>query len=308
MDMIFQMSRMPIAGETVLGNNLSFNCGGKGANQAYAAGKLGGQVMMLGYVGNDNQGRDLVKSLSNVGVDVGMIGYDESLPTGVASIYLDNKGENSIVVVPSANSSCNESYLRSNDHAFFECDYILLQMEIPIEAVAYAVKRGYELGKTVILNPAPAPDKLPKGILKGIDFLIPNESELAKLSGYEINNKNDIHTASSKMVKAGVKELLVTLGKSGSLLMNDMTSQLFPSISVKSIDTTAAGDCFCAAFTVALSEGKTIEQAIRFANIAAGLTVTKKGAQRSIPSRMQVDRIYIKKALNKSYSTGEFPR
>jgi ribokinase len=290
MDLVLQMEKIPSVGETVLGDGLRYGLGGKGANQAFAAGNLGGNVEMLGCVGEDGFGSKLVGNLESVGVNVGRIGRSAASGTGTAVICVEKSGNNSIVVVPGANKACDEWYLRSNDAAFQKCDYILLQMEIPQEAVEYAVSRGRELDKTIVLNPAPAPAALPQEILRKLDYIIPNETELSRLSGCRSDSENEIEVAAQKLIAAGAHSVIVTLGRKGSVLVQKDAFELFPPIQVEAVDTTAAGDCFCAAFVVALADGKTPAQAISFANVAAGIAVTKPGAQDSIPARAEVER------------------
>ena len=169
MDIVFEMERMPKPGETVMGRSLRYSPGGKGANQACAAGKLGADAAMLGYVGADANGDALLKSLEAAGVDISLMGISAYKPTGTAAIFVDDSGMNSIAVIPGANLECGEAYLKHCDSMFRQCDFILLQMEIPASAVWYAVRRGRELGKTVILNPAPAPNSVPKGIFEMLD-------------------------------------------------------------------------------------------------------------------------------------------
>lgn len=290
MDLVVNMDRMPVIGETVLGQGLSYIPGGKGANQACAAGKLGGHAVMLGCVGQDDFGQVLRQSLTESGVDSSGIRQTAGC-SGTASIYVDGSGDNSIVVIPGANQSCTTAYLKEMEEAFSECDYVLLQMEIPEESVCYAVHRAKELGKTVILNPAPAPDHLPEGILSMVDYMTPNETELLKLTGQVGENLDSIEKGACKLVKQGVKNVIVTMGKQGCMLVSEDSMEVFPARAVETIDTTAAGDCFNGAFLVALSEGKHVKEAIAFANLASSIAVTRKGAQNSLPTRMEVELI-----------------
>ena len=293
MDIVIQVDKIPVAGETILGDDLRYSCGGKGANQAFAVGRFEGSVEMLGCVGKDGFGEEIVRNLASVGVRVDAIGRNESLKTGTAIINVEKSGNNNIVVIPGANKSCDEAYLRANDAAFNKCDYILLQMEIPEEAVWYAINRGKELGKTIILNPAPAPDSLPMGIPEKLDYIIPNESELVRLCGCDDDSMNEIKKGAQKLINMGVSSVIVTLGGKGSMLVQKDSFELFPPIPVRAVDTTAAGDCFCAAFVVALANGQTLHEAITFAKITAGLAVTKQGAQDSIPDISQIEEYRI---------------
>ena len=291
MDMSVHMETMPAVGETVLGDGLGYQMGGKGANQACACGRLGGEVKILGCVGRDEFGSRQIESLEAAGVDASGLRQSPGLPTGPAVIYVDGNGDNSIVVIPGANRECGEQYLRERDELFQWCGIVVLQMEIPMEAVLYAARRGRELGKTVILNPAPAPDRLPDELLGLVDYLTPNETELAKLSGIAAMGQADLKRAARRLIEKGVKKVLVTLGEQGALLVDGETERLYPARQVESVDTTAAGDCFNGALATALAEGMAEDEAIRFANLAASLAVTRKGAQSSLPDREEVERL-----------------
>lgn len=293
MDMVIGMQCMPLIGETILGNSLTYIPGGKGANQACASSKLGGEVIMLGCVGEDNMGNSLLDSLKQCGADVTYIRTIKDVPTGMASIYVDGNGDNSIVVVSGANACCNVEYLKEHDALFRDAEYIMLQMEIPYDAVFYAIERASELKKTVILNPAPAPDTLPDGIWDKVDYITPNETELLKLSGLKEMSEEAIEEGAVRLLKKGVKHVLVTLGDRGVLYKDAEESWICPTRTVTAVDTTAAGDCFNGAFVTALAEGIPVRQAARFANMAASIAVTRKGAQKSIPLREEVDRLIV---------------
>lgn len=292
MDMVIQMKCMPVVGETVLGTEMTYVPGGKGANQACAAAKLGGNVKMLGCVGQDEFGEILIKNLTDCGADVLDLKKVSECGTGTASIYVDEQGRNSIVVVPGANRKCDISYLQGYDRIIQECDYIILQMEIPQEAIYYVIRRGKMLGKTIILNPAPAPDELPEDVLLGLDFITPNETELMKICGRNGSTMEEIQECVDGLLKKGVKNVLVTLGEKGVLLANKTMSEVFPARKVTSVDTTAAGDCFNGAFAVALAEGRKIREAVMFANVASSIAVTRSGAQTSLPDRKETDEIF----------------
>ena len=285
MDLSIDLAKMPVTGETILGRGIAYKAGGKGANQACAAGKLGGRVRMLGCVGQDEFGQKLVKSLSESGVETDYIKESRDLPTGTAVIYVDDNGDNSIVVIPGANMACDIEYLKEQDEQFHWCDYVVLQMEIPYEAVGYSVKRAKELGKMVILNPAPAPDEIPEEILSLVDYLTPNETEIIALNG---KSKDDIREGAEKLLSRGVSNVIATLGDRGALLVNRYGETFYPARKVVSVDTTAAGDCFNGAMVAALAEGQSEAEAILFANIASSIAVTRKGAQESLPIREEV--------------------
>ncbi|HIU75027.1 MAG TPA: ribokinase [Candidatus Pelethocola excrementipullorum] len=291
MDMVIEMKRMPLKGETVLGNTLTYVPGGKGANQAYTSGKLGGAVVMLGCVGTDSLGEKLIGNIARSGTDASHIRRVEEEPTGTAVIYVDEEGDNSIVVVSGANGACDVEYLKENHSLFEESAYVMFQMEIPYEAIFYGIRKAKELGKTVVLNPAPAPDTLPEDIWESIDYLTPNETEVLKMSGQREMSMEGIKRGARCLLQKGVKNILVTLGDKGVLFINDKEEVLYPARSVEALDTTAAGDCFNGAFVAGLAEGMSVEEAITFANLASSVAVTRKGAQSSIPDREEVDEL-----------------
>jgi ribokinase len=287
-DWVIPVSHMPKEGETIIGGNYTEIPGGKGANQAYGAARLGGSVIMLGMVGDDHMGGKLVNNLISQNIDVSRIERCKNINSGLAIIYVNNEGENSIVVLPGANSMVDKSYIDNNSEFISNSDLIVMQMEIPKETVYYAIEKAYAENKKIILNPAPAPEYLDDYILSKIDFFTPNETELEKLTGKEIADIPTAIEASKVLIGKGVKNVIATLGEKGSLLVSSDKTIFFEGEKVKAIDTTAAGGCFNAALAVALSEGKTIEEAIKFANKAAAISVTRKGAQPSMPFRNEL--------------------
>lgn len=293
MDMVIEMNAMPKVGETVLGSTLTYVPGGKGANQTYAAGKIGGNVAMLGCVGSDTLGEALIQNLAASGADTSAIRRVDGKPTGTAVIYVNAEGDNSIVVVSGANAACDIAYLREYDDLIAEADYVMLQMEIPYETVFYAIHRAKELGKTVILNPAPAPlaEQIPVDVWDKIDYFTPNETELLKLTNQNILSMENVKKGAEDLIQKGVKHVLVTLGDKGVFFYNGKSSEVFPARKVEAVDTTAAGDCFSGAFVTGLAEGKTIADAVAMANLASSLAVTRKGAQSSIPTRKELDEL-----------------
>lgn len=288
MDMDITVEDFPKAGQTIIGKKLVNVTGGKGANQALACGKLGGDTYMLGCVGNDDFGKIQLDTLGEY-INVDSIAVRENEHTGCAVIYINENGENSIVVIPCANSTCTVEYLKENDNLFKECDYVIFQLEIPYDAVFYGIKRAKELGKIVILNPAPAPDKgvIPDDVYACIDYITPNETETAKLTG--ISTDENCDKAGEKLLEFGVKNALITLGSKGAMLIRGDKSKVYSSaFKTKVVDTTAAGDCFNGAFVVGLSEGMSEEEAMTFANKASSIAVSRHGAQNSIPSRSEI--------------------
>ncbi|MCQ2561968.1 MAG: ribokinase [Clostridia bacterium] len=284
MDLRLTMKKMPLAGETIMGDSIMYNPGGKGANQAAAAAKLGGDVAMLGSVGKDGFGDTLAESLAGCGADVSMLKRADE-PTGMATIYVDENGRNSIVVIAGANGCCDTEYLKASRKALEDCEILMMQLETPFDGVWYFVKEAKALGKTVILNPAPAPDSVPDDVLACVDWFTPNETELAKLTKMNCESVEEIKAAAEYLLAKGVGHVLVTVGSRGAYLCDKENSCLIEGIKVKAVDTTAAGDTFSGAFAVALSEGKAPADAIAFANKAASISVTRPGAQGSIPTR-----------------------
>lgn len=294
MDIVAKVKRIPNIGETILGDSLKLNPGGKGANQCFTVGKLGGHVVMLGCVGNDSYGDILIENLKSANVDTGFIKRCDDINTGTALIQIDDRGNNNIVVIKGANDKCDESYLKDNDDVIKDCDIIMLQMEIPHEAIYYAIKRGRKLGKKIILNPAPAPEEYPEDILNKVDIITPNEIELGLLSKIEPKSQDDIIKGAQHLINQGVKHVIVTMGSKGAMYINKNEYKHYPTRSADAIDTIGAGDCFSGALAVAISEGLSIDEAINFANVAASISVTREGAQSSIPSRDEADELLKK--------------
>ena len=289
MDTVVCASHIPVTGETIIGSFVDNIPGGKGANQACAAGKLGSSAAMLGLVGNDEFGDALIGSLRQSNVDTSLVGRSEAR-TGQALICVNDQGNNAIIVLPGANGECGIDRIRAHKKEIADSRYLMLQLEIPEDAVMEAIRMGKEHGCGIILNPAPAQHPLPPEILPLIDYLTPNETELSILTGLPANDPDEAAAAAKTLITAGVKAVLATLGSRGALYVTADTVQLFPAEKVKPVDTTAAGDTFNAAFAVRLAEGAAVSEAIRFANAAAGISVTRHGAQPSIPGREEIDR------------------
>lgn len=288
MDWIIEVSHTPTTGETIMGHFTKEVPGGKGGNQAYAIGSLGGKVTMLGAIGNDAVGQSLLKSLQHAHVNTSNITVQTNMQSGMALIYINNERDNTIVVLPNANETLTKEHIKQNKNLIEEAQIIVLQMEIPHEAVYEAIHIAHELGKTIILNPAPAPSSIPDDILNKVDYLTPNETELTILSHHPISTIQEIEQAAQSLLAKGVKHVITTLGAKGALLVTSENTTHFPGHPTTVVDTTAAGDSFNAAIAVYLSEGKSIEEAIKFANRVASITVTRTGAQSSIPFRNEV--------------------
>jgi ribokinase len=290
MDFVNYVNRMPRSGETVIGKDFQQIPGGKGANQADTIAKLGVPVKMVGGIGDDIIGKKLLASLQRDGVDVSGIVIFENVSTGVATINVDDAGNNLIIVAPGANYRLLPEHVQDLKEAIVASKIIVCQLEIPLETVQCFLKFAKELGIITILNPAPAMN-LDDELLSCVDLLIPNETELELLSDLPIRNEAEIITAAQTMIKRGVKEVIVTVGAKGCVYVNSNGSRVFKAYQVDVLDTTAAGDSFIGAMAVAINGGKTIEDAIVFAMAVAALTVTKKGAQSSLPYRHEVEEL-----------------
>ncbi len=289
MDFVIRVKERPGVGETVLGENVRLVPGGKGANQAYAAGKLGGAVAMLGAVGEDGYGEQLCQNLRSVRVDTKGIRKLGNVPTGQAFVSVYDSGDNSIIVIPGANGELSREMIEQEMGCIDECDYIVMQMEIPLDVIRYVKEMAVRKGKKVVLDPAPAVAGLEDEFWKGITILKPNETELGILTGKRPKTQEEIKDAARSMVEKGVETVIVTLGEKGCLLVDAKKEEYFPVHKVKIKDTTAAGDSFIAALVVALCEGKTYEEAVVFAQRVSAIVVTRQGAQTSIPWRREIE-------------------
>lgn len=283
-DMVMNVDHMPAEGETILCDGMTLVPGGKGANQACAAGRLGTDVAMLGAIGDDDYGALQLKSLSEAGVEVGGLLKKEGQNTGTAFITVNKSGNNSIVVVPGANSAFRPEDIEANRELIEQCEIMILQLEIPLDTVCHAAKLAKSLGKTVILDPAPVPEHFPEELYEYVDIVKPNETELGMLTGIAEAQKH--LTEAAQVLKArGVKNVLVTLGGDGVYINPESGEEIrIPACKVKAVDTTAAGDSFTAALAAMLLNGESLEAAAEFANRVSAIVVTRKGAQSSIPT------------------------
>ncbi|MCL2352439.1 MAG: ribokinase [Firmicutes bacterium] len=281
MDMVITSPKMPLMGETVMGGGFITSPGGKGANQAVAASRLGGDVAMAGCVGDDAFGDRLLENLRQSGVDVGRVRRLPGVSTGVAMIIVVG-GDNTILVDPGANALLTPDML--DEDFIAACDTVMLQLEIPPETVSRAADIARRHGVRVLLNPAPA-RPLPAGLLAKADVLTPNETECGLMTGAEIASVGDAGRAIPDLLARGARNVIVTMGKNGAVYNDGDKIVHCPAPPVKAVDTTAAGDCFSAAVAVALGEGKSIAEAVGFACRAGALTVQKMGAQASLPWR-----------------------
>lgn len=282
MDLVVNVENMPKIGQTLIGSDFKEVPGGKGANQAVAMARLNGNVSMIGKVGNDSFGQTLINALKNDNVNTKYIQVEKGA-SGVALITVDKNANNSIVVAPGANFKLTNNDIDNNIEAIQNSDIVVVQLETPLDTIKYSLRKAKELGKYTILNPAPAV-VLEDEIIANVDLLTPNETELEIISGIQINKEEDIKVAAKKMIEKGVKELIVTLGSKGSLYINSEKSNFVSAYKVQAVDTTAAGDSYTGALSVALANNKNIEQAMDFASKVGALSVMKEGAQSSLPT------------------------
>ncbi|MBK5343221.1 MULTISPECIES: ribokinase [Pseudomonas] len=287
MDLVTRAPRLPKGGETLIGHSFATVSGGKGANQAVAAARLGAQVAMVGCVGNDDYGVQLRDALLAEQIDCHAVSTVED-SSGVALIVVDDNSQNAIVIVAGANGAMTPAVIDRFDAVLQAADVVICQLEIPDATVGHALKRARALGKTVILNPAPASRPLPADWFAAIDYLIPNESEAAALSGLPVDSLETAESAASHLITMGAGKVIITLGAQGSLFASGKGFEHFPAPKVKAVDTTAAGDTFVGGFAAALASGKSEAEAIRYGQIAAALSVTRAGAQPSIPTMSDV--------------------
>ncbi|ERJ92101.1 ribokinase [Treponema lecithinolyticum] len=289
-DMVVNVHHIPAVGETILAEKMELVPGGKGANQAYAAGRLGADVVMFGAVGDDRYAEIEKKSLQSAGVDTSHLLTRSAHSTGLAWISVNALGDNNIVVIPGANKTLSQADIADNDFLIRDCDILLCQLEIPLQTVVCAARRAKELGKTVVLDPAPVPQQFPEELYGYTDIIKPNETEVFQLLGEDAAVcKNDYEYASDKLRAKGVKNVIVTLGKGGAFVNSETEGKhTLPVRPVNVVDTTAAGDSFTAAVALRLAQGSSLLQAVRYANEVATIVVTRKGAQTSIPTASEV--------------------
>lgn len=288
MDVVVESERLPVQGETILGKKVYFIPGGKGANQAVAAARLGADTMMIGALGNDEFGKSLFSSLKKEKIDVTGVKQVDHVHSGIASILL-TKNDNRIIVVPGANYQCHREHLLEYEYLIQKADIILLQLEIPLETVELAIELAKKENKKVILNPAPA-SKIAEEQFKQIDYITPNRSELSYLTNQQIEDDQDLETAMQLLIEQGPKHVITTLGSKGAAYMGpDRKLHMVAGQTVSVIDTTGAGDSFNAAFAYAIAKGDNVPEAVSFAIKASALKVTKLGAQTGMPYLKEVE-------------------
>lgn len=289
-DMIIRAERIPEPGETILGGRFLTAHGGKGANQAVAAARAGGQVTFVARVGSDVFGDQAIDAWRSDGISVEHVSRDATAPSGVALIFVSKNGENSIAVAPGANGKLTVSDVMAARDVMASASVCVMQLETPLATVGAAAKMAVELGLLVILNPAPA-RVLPGRLLKRVSVLTPNESEAEMLTGVSVSDVASAKKAAAVLLGKGVRTVVLTLGPRGALIADKDGARMVPGFKVKALDTTAAGDVFNGALAVALAENKSLDDAVRFATAAAALSVTKVGAQPSAPKRSAIEKM-----------------
>jgi len=291
MDLVIRSPRIPQPGETIIGSEFQTVPGGKGANQAVAAARLGGQVTIVGRVGEDTFADALLENLASTEIDATFVQRDRQAASGVALIVVDDHGENIIVVASGANMRMTEKDVEAAQAAIADSDVLLLQLEVPLPVVKRAAQIAQSHNVTVVLNPAPARE-LPPDLLASVDVLVPNESETALLTGLPIGSQTELEKAATHILDSGVRSVVITLGKRGAFLAStDYESKIYEAFSVQPVDTTAAGDAFVAGLSVNYGAGKTLPDAIRWGNAAGAMAALRFGAQTSLPKRNEVQEL-----------------
>lgn len=281
--MVVKTERFPKPGETIIGGEFFMLPGGKGANQAVAAARLGGDVTFVAKVGNDVFGKQAMEGFKAENINTKYVFTDENAASGVALITVNSEGENEIVVASGANGQLNKANITTAKKAITDADIIILQLEVPIETVAYAIKQSLKANKRVILNPAPA-QALPDELLNGLFLITPNETEAEILTSVKVTNVSTARLAADELLRKGVQNVIITMGSKGAFFMNKTETFLIEAERVNAVDSTAAGDIFNGALALAVSKDKPWKEAIVFANKAAAISVTRMGAQASAPT------------------------
>lgn len=295
LDLVARVPQLPKPGETLSGYSFSTVPGGKGANQAVGVAKLGGSSRMIGRVGGDAFGEELLRSLQDAGVQTDLVSVDRSISSGVAMIAVDDQSENHIIVVPGANGNVDQSDLEKLQSALTESSILLLQLEIPLSIVESAAAIAKQIGATVILDPAPAPANFPEPLYPLIDILTPNATEAAQLVGFPIQNQTDVDRAATILQTKGASTIVIKLGAQGAFCATEQERFQVAAFPVSAIDTVAAGDAFNAGLAVGLSEGRSMREATIWGAASGALSTTKLGAQSSLADRSTFDRFLKQK-------------
>lgn len=295
MDLVVKSSRIPSKGETILGGDFIMTPGGKGANQAVAAAKLCAEVYFVAKLGDDIFGRQSLSNFQKVGIKTDYVEQTKDAPSGVALITVDDAGDNVIVVAPGANQKLSPDDVKKAQPAIASSGAVAAQLEVPLETVEFAARVANDSGVPFILDPAPA-QKLSDEFLRMVDVLTPNETEAGILTGIKVTDENSAMVAAKNLLDRGVKAVILTMGSKGYILATKDGVEFVPSIKVDAVDATAAGDAFTGSLAVGLAQGKTLNDATLFANHVAALSVTKMGAQSSMPDAEQVENFIKRKS------------
>ena len=289
-DMIIKLARIPRPGETILGGEFVTAAGGKGANQAVAAARAGGRVSFIARVGQDVFGDQAVAGFGKDRIDVEHVVRDKAAPSGVALIFVARDGENSIAVASGANGRLSPADVKKARKLIASAAVLVMQLETPLATVQAAAETAAKAGVSVILNPAPA-QPLPDELLRLVSILTPNETEAELLTGIKVDDEVSAGQTADRLLARGVQTVIITLGQRGAFVATEGLRKLIRGFQMQAVDTTAAGDVFNGALAVALAEGQTLEQSVRFANAAAAISVTRLGAQPSAPKRKEIDQL-----------------
>ena len=287
-DFTVKVKAIPRIGESILGESFKRSPGGKGANQAVAAARLGADVTLIGRVGFDFFGKELIKNLMENGIDTKYIIEDSETYTGLALIMVDKNGDNILAVASGADLRIREEDIDKVEEVIRSSDILLIQLEIPLHIVEYAINMAFNEGVKVLLNPAPA-KQLSKDLLKKVYVLIPNEKEAELLSNVKIKDLHSSQMSAKKLLESGIENVVLTLGKNGSIIGTEEETIHITGLNVNAIDTTGAGDAFCGALAVALSSGKKLKDAVIYANYVGALATTKIGAQEALPTKEELE-------------------
>jgi ribokinase len=289
MDLVVACSHLPLPGETIIADSAEEIPGGKGANQAVAAARVGGQVSLIGRVGNDAFASRLLQNLRDQRIDVDSVSVSDQCASGIAIVGVETSGENAIMVVPGANGHVSPADVQAAAGIIRSADALLLQLEIPIESVVAAAEIARESGVRVILDPAPMPDTLPDSALQ-VDVICPNQSEASAIVGRSINSVDDARDCITQFHGRGVRHAIITLGGQGAVISNGDSIEWIEPFPITPVDTTAAGDAFAGALAVRLAEGAPTVDAARFAAAAGAIAATRRGAQPGMPTRTEVEK------------------
>lgn len=288
-DLRIKTGRIPRPGETIIGGIFSEGGGGKGANQAVAAVRAGANVSFIARVGNDVLGKEGVQRLTDERIDTRNVCYDSEVPTGVAFIVVDERGENSIVVASGANANLHSADIEMAESEIVSAAVLLVQLESPLDAVHMAIKKAHASGALVVMNPAPA-QTLEQNLLRQIDIITPNKVEAEMITGIKVNDEESFRLVTKKFFEYGVSTVLLTLGSKGIFVGTKELMEWIPAFKVNPIDSTGAGDVFSGSLAAFLSEGMPVIEAAKLANASASISVTKMGAQASAPTRAEIEK------------------